>query len=235
MTVAPTRLHILILLAALPALPARAASFDCKAKLTAMEQFICDDAELSAADEKLAAAYAAALTAADAKHWEALRKDQRKWVVQRNGACTLGDYENVSNQLAGKRCLMAYMGPRTEMLEKLARGEPLPGTPTEKVPPGDVYRGRGNDRMVISPKSGGAASVSILTGNARGVCDLDLVGKLVAPGKYAFHDDDTNCTVNVEIKGNKADVASAGHCREFCGEHAGFEGTYVRAAPAKSD
>jgi uncharacterized protein len=76
------KLVILILLAV--ALPARAASFDCKAKLSAMEQFICDDAELSAADEKLASAYAAALEAADVKHWEALRKDQRKWVAQRN-------------------------------------------------------------------------------------------------------------------------------------------------------
>jgi uncharacterized protein YecT (DUF1311 family) len=220
------KLVILILLAV--ALPARAASFDCKAKLSAMEQFICDDAELSAADEKLASAYAAALEAADVKHWEALRKDQRKWVAQRNGACTLGDYDNVSNQLAGKRCLMAYMGPRTEMLEKMARGEPLPGTPTEKLPPSDVYRRHGNDRMVISPQPGGAASASILTGNARGVCDLDLAGKLLAPGKYAFHDDDTNCTVSVDIKGSKAEVISAGHCSEFCGEHAGFEGTYVR-------
>jgi uncharacterized protein YecT (DUF1311 family) len=230
MTMARTRLLVLILLAALPVLPVRAASFDCKGKLTAMEQFICDDAELSAADEKLTAAYAAALTAADAKHWEALRKDQRKWVVQRNGACTLGDYDNVSNQLAGKRCLMAYMGPRTDMLEKLARGEPLPGTPAEKLPPGDVYRRRGDDRMVISPQPGGAVNVSILTGNARGVCDLDLAGKLLAPGKYAFRDDEVNCTVNVDIKGNKAEVMSGGHCSEFCGVHAGFEGTYTRAA-----
>lgn len=227
------RLFILLLLAASPVLSAHAASFDCKAKLSTMEQFICDDAELSAADEKLATAYAAALEAADVKHWEALRKDQRKWVAQRNGACTLGDYDNVSNQLAGKRCLIAYMGPRTEMLEKMARGEPLPGTPTEKLPPGDLYRRRGEDRMVISPQPGSAANVSILTGNARGVCALDLAGKLLAPGKYAFHDDETNCTVDVDIRGNKAEVMSAGHCREFCGEHADFQGTYVRTVPEK--
>jgi len=229
------RILVLLLVAALPLSAARAASFDCKGKLSAMEQFICDDAELSAADEKLAAAYSAALKAADAQRRDALRKDQRKWVVQRNGACTLGDYDNVSNQLAGKRCLMAYMGPRIDMLEKVARGDPLPGTRTEKLPPGDVYRRRGEDRMVISPHAGGSANVSILTGNARGVCDLDLAGMLVGPGKYAFHDDDTNCTVNVVITGKQADVTSAGHCSEFCGVHADFEGKYLREAPTKRD
>jgi uncharacterized protein YecT (DUF1311 family) len=232
---APTRLLALLLLAALALPAALAASFDCKGKLTALEQFVCDDAELSAADEKLAAAYFAAMHAVDAQRRDALRKDQRKWVAQRNGACTLGDYDNASNQLAGKRCLLAYLNPRIELLEKVARGEPLPATPTEKLPPGDVYRRRGDDRMVISPQTGGGAAVSILTGNARGVCDLDLPGKLLAPGKYAFRDYDTNCTVSVTIKGNQADVTSAGHCSEFCGVHADFEGKYLRQAPQPSN
>jgi len=67
--------------------------------------------------------------------------------------------------------------------------------------------------MVISPHPGGAANVSILTGNARGVCDLDLAGKILASGKYAFRDDETDCTVNVEINALGLDYEKAASVR----------------------
>jgi uncharacterized protein len=92
-----------VLLLALMPLPALAASFDCDIAATKMEQMICSDAELSRADEELAAAYARALkTASDP---EAVKKQQREW---------LDDTENHCDSVA---CLKSAYSRRVKELD----------------------------------------------------------------------------------------------------------------------
>src|SRR6185436_6166013 len=82
-----------------------AAGFDCSGKLNLVEGLICDDAELSKADGAMAEAYSAAARKLDTRQRARLRQEQREWVVRRNEACKLSDFENESNRIAGKRCI----------------------------------------------------------------------------------------------------------------------------------
>src|SRR5215467_3600209 len=66
-------------------LSALATSFDCSQLLTAVEQMICSDAELSQLDDKLANAYKA--TKSRAPTSTRLASDQRQWLAGRD-ACT---------------------------------------------------------------------------------------------------------------------------------------------------
>ncbi|CAJ0800210.1 lysozyme inhibitor LprI family protein [Ralstonia holmesii] len=61
---------------------AHAASFDCAAARSPMEQAICNDAQLSALDSQLADAYRAALNKRGADT-DALKAEQREWLKQR--------------------------------------------------------------------------------------------------------------------------------------------------------
>ena len=73
--------------AALPTLAA-AASFDCAAARTPIEHAICDDAQLSALDSELAAAYQSAMKGqGDAA--EQLRAQQRAWLRSRSPSGTV--------------------------------------------------------------------------------------------------------------------------------------------------
>ncbi|MGN6085867.1 lysozyme inhibitor LprI family protein [Trinickia sp.] len=73
--------------AALPTL-ASAASFDCAAARTPIEHAICDDAQLSALDSELAAAYQSAMKGqGDAA--EQLRAQQRAWLRSRSPSGTV--------------------------------------------------------------------------------------------------------------------------------------------------
>jgi uncharacterized protein YecT (DUF1311 family) len=69
------------MMALIVSISSHAASFDCGKARKLVEVAICADAQLSDADEKLAAAYRAAL-AANQNEWKAeIVKDQRRWLV----------------------------------------------------------------------------------------------------------------------------------------------------------
>jgi uncharacterized protein len=59
---------------------AQAASFDCKVAKTDIERAICSDKDLSAADDRMAAAYKATMAMAPAEVQTEIREDQRTWV-----------------------------------------------------------------------------------------------------------------------------------------------------------
>lgn len=69
------------MMALIVSISSHAASFDCGKARKLVEVAICADAQLSDADEKLAAAYRAAL-AANQNEWKAdIVKNQRRWLV----------------------------------------------------------------------------------------------------------------------------------------------------------
>ncbi len=65
---------------------AAAASFDCSKASSATETMICEDNELSAADEQLAKAYALALKTAPSP--DAVKAEQRAWVKNERSKCS---------------------------------------------------------------------------------------------------------------------------------------------------
>lgn len=74
------------------ALPAQAASFDCKnAHLTDIEIQICADENVSAQDEKLASLYRKLQAGATASQREALKADQQQWLHDVRNACSYRD------------------------------------------------------------------------------------------------------------------------------------------------
>jgi len=105
---------VVVILLGLTAGMAHAASFDCAKATKAQEKAICASPVLSAADDKMAAAYQDMLRAAtfEMKPW--VLDEQREWVRGMEGACKAGD--------AGKSldaCLLVYEEKRTKALRHM--------------------------------------------------------------------------------------------------------------------
>lgn len=99
--------------------PAMAASFDCGAASTPFEHAICDNPELSSADETLAKAFATASGGLTKSAANALRLDQRDWLDFAQAACTddaqpltRGTYDE-----DGASCLVGLFNDRIGVLE----------------------------------------------------------------------------------------------------------------------
>ena len=80
------------------AMPASAQSFDCAKAGTAIERAICANPALIAQDNALAGLYARLQFALrdDAPQLDALRQGQRRWIAERNKACTDSDAAKLS-------------------------------------------------------------------------------------------------------------------------------------------
>jgi uncharacterized protein YecT (DUF1311 family) len=92
---------------------AHAASFDCAKAKTAQEKAICGSPELSAADDRMAAAYHDVLTAATAEIATELRDEQRAWIRGMGVKCV----PQSSTDLV--KCLMDYESARTKELQQM--------------------------------------------------------------------------------------------------------------------
>ncbi len=73
---------------------AHAASFDCTKAKTAQEKAICGTPALSAADDQMATAYRAWLTAAPPTSATGIRENQIVWLRTRDANCPAGDASN---------------------------------------------------------------------------------------------------------------------------------------------
>lgn len=107
------------LLLAGASLPAAAASFDCSKASTPFEHAICDDPDLSAADERLAKSFATAIGGLSDTALAAVRTDQRAWLDFAQNACspdakalTRGRYDE-----DGMSCLGNLFRSRSSILE----------------------------------------------------------------------------------------------------------------------
>ncbi|MDB5807160.1 MAG: hypothetical protein JWN73_4482 [Betaproteobacteria bacterium] len=206
---------------------AHAASFDCAKKSSQVETVICADAKLSKQDEALAATYGAALKQREGAQRDSLRREERQWLAHRNAACALPDVDNEANRIAAARCVGSETARRIEALKTGAGSTPAPAPPQKKA--ADQYRRGAGDTLDLSAQPDGSASLAIMAGNVRGVCDVELDGKRASAGHFFFKDPDSDCAVSVEVKGKKASVDSSGSCNSFCGAHApDFTGDYLR-------
>ena len=113
------RVFAALIALALLVVPAAAASFDCSKASTAFEHAICDDPELSKADDILAKSFATAIGGLTAPAAAALRSDQRGWLDFAQRACTdnaqplrSGRYDE-----EGTACLRTLVEERGKVLE----------------------------------------------------------------------------------------------------------------------
>jgi uncharacterized protein len=99
-----------------------AASFDCDKKLSAIEESICEDQELSELDEILMRTYKLVLPISPNK--DALRKGQRQWLTTVRNRCTSSD------------CLLKVYSARVQALEAIWEKTALQarGAPSEEKP-----------------------------------------------------------------------------------------------------
>ena len=106
---------LLLSLAAGSALAQTAPKADCAKATTAIERTICGSAELSAAERKMAAAYAALSSKLLPAAKDHLLADQLRWLANRGVAC-------VGEQAEIEDCLEVRFRDRTARLEWLADG-----------------------------------------------------------------------------------------------------------------
>lgn len=99
--------------------PAQAASFDCTKASTPYEQAICERADLSAADERLAKAFSTAIGGLTTSASETMRSEQRAWLSYAQRVCTddakpltTGKYDD-----DGAFCLLQKLNTRVAVLE----------------------------------------------------------------------------------------------------------------------
>src|SRR5215510_10596705 len=85
-------------------LAAHGASFDCSRATSSVEKLVCNDAELSQLDDKLALRYKEA-SADSSKNQSELRADQKRWLAHRNScgdrACAKTAYVTRLSELQG--------------------------------------------------------------------------------------------------------------------------------------
>jgi uncharacterized protein YecT (DUF1311 family) len=105
---------VLLILLGLTASVGHAASFDCTKSTTAQEKAICASPALSAADDRMAAAYKDVLLAATAEMRPWVLDGQREWIHAMEGACVPGDpAKNLET------CLQNHEDERTQALRHM--------------------------------------------------------------------------------------------------------------------
>lgn len=103
----------------LPAPAILAASFDCAGASTPFERAICDNPELSAADERLDRSWATAIGGLSKQALKELQAGQRQWLDYARRACTrtAEPLEEGAYDERGVSCLVELFDSRSGMLE----------------------------------------------------------------------------------------------------------------------
>lgn len=109
--------NFIFLLSLLISDAALAASFNCTKAKSPQEKAICASPELSAADEKLAEAYKAALITAATEKKKAVRDGQRAWLRAVKESCLIPELEP---SVALPECLLGYYQTRIQELNVLS-------------------------------------------------------------------------------------------------------------------
>jgi uncharacterized protein YecT (DUF1311 family) len=95
---------------------AHAASFDCSKAKTAQEKAICGSPELSAVDDRMAAAYHDVMAAATPEIQAELRDGQRAWIRGMGVKCPGGASQSLTDL---QKCLLDYESARMKDLQKM--------------------------------------------------------------------------------------------------------------------
>jgi uncharacterized protein YecT (DUF1311 family) len=122
-----------------------ASAINCNAASTRQEKAICADPAAKAADEQMAAAFAALRSSIPDADRDALVTDQRQWIRGRDDNCTYAD--SSGRQLAGP-ALSACLRKQTDRRRLFLSGTPAegPGLPNPVRP----FFVKGKDGRVIS-------------------------------------------------------------------------------------
>ena len=211
-----------------------AASFDCGKARTRTEKFICSDAALSTADERMASAYTKAVRLASSINLEEakeLKRDQRVWLRGVQGC------ENVG-------CLSIEYADRTTFLNYYnthADGHPATVTGSYRMRRVDSCVGcfTGKDvtpiiqsgNLEISKLPNGSVRFSLNVVNESNFHTGEIEGEVhLKNGVAVFRQTDPqywmNCTLTITFKSTKAAVSQDGACGFGTGVVA--DGTYMK-------
>lgn len=200
-----------------------AASFDCGQAKSAVDQAICQHADLSDLDEQLAEAYKNALVrSSDANQ---LKNQQRDWIKQRNACkntnCLKQAYEFRLNFLRNG------VGKNTNTTRTTFPHAKWVGQYVRKVKghPAVLEIIRKGEGLYFNLSS--VYEVNLAIGNVR---TGEIEGKLDPIDDYAIFalpEKDSQCKLYFDLKGNKINIKES-QCQEQGGTGVYFSGTFNR-------
>lgn len=214
----------LLLLLAVLACAAHAASFDCARAGTRIEKTICSDPALSALDEKLAAAYRARLKSWQGKIEPYVRADQRRWLqVVRAAEKPEGEIEPECRPKEPLgQCLNRLYAERVAILEG------------QTYALGGVYRREKSAKLLLWPRAGANYSVYVIVRDGAfrrtaegkpGMARLqasDLLSTTLGDANGNLDPRDP-CELGLQFSGAAVTVKQSGKC-----SGASYAGTYQR-------
>lgn len=203
-------------------LQASAASFDCALAKTKVEKAICADKELSALDERMAAAYKNQLKAWQGKIETYVKADQRQWLsTVRTADAPQGEIEALcpAAELAG--CLKSLHNARVNVLE------------SKNYLYGGVYKRGTTAKLLLWPSTGSEfnAGAIVRDGAFRrtitGIAHARVVGPNVLETELGdgsgLEDIADTCKLTLTFSDLAVQVRQTGPCSK-----ADYAGTYVR-------
>lgn len=183
-------MRLALSLLAVLALPvtAGAAGFDCRKASTSIEKMICGDPKLSELDDRLMAAYKAALGTGSA---DTIKADQRTWLT------------TVRNKCTDARCLEQAYATR---LQALSSG-PVQASQGSQT---GTYKCEGGELLVENRPDGSirfevSASNGMNVGGASGRA-------MLKDGVAIYSNRDDDCTLVIRFAKNEAKIAQDGSC-----------------------
>ncbi|MFV0625426.1 lysozyme inhibitor LprI family protein [Sphingomonas sp. ac-8] len=217
-------LSAFVLAAQAATLPHTGPSFDCTAAMTAVEQAVCDDPELSRLDDAMAAEYARALRKLSRPARAALIKDQRWFLVsQREWYANRERWKDFPD-------LASRFRSRTKFLASLQAG-------------GKGWTGRwGNLAGVVTIRQSddGTLSIQFSTAqpaNARWLCDVDVRGRLERGRLTISSPHEIAGRLHITLEDGRLIVRDTSPVQDFysCGMNGSVTGDYFAiGGPARS-
>ncbi len=206
-----------------PATPASAQGADCRRASGLVETAICSTPALTALDAKIAERYGTAIRSYDAAGAEALRRDQRAFVVARNatGARLAGAdlIEELTDQLTRRESFLTDLG-----------NDPLVSV---------VGRWRNlNGEIVVNQWATGVLTFTATAADPRGdgwSCEADGGGDWIDEDEARFDDISGAAAWSLNVKAQgatlvvKETIENGADAVPYCGSGGTLSGTYFQA------
>lgn len=209
---------------------ALAASFDCTKAATKVEKMICADAELSKLDDTLAASYKSALQSS--ANPALVKSEQVQWMKQNRNSCINSD------------CLRVTYQQRISELKRSSSAGGNPSlSPSSLNPPATIT---GSYEMSFQNSHGELELFDLGNGRVKFALLADLVidvkmgnvrtgltcGEIsFTQNKAQYQNNDENCTLDFDLRGNILELTQKGSCGYGMGVTA--EGQYKKSSSKK--
>jgi uncharacterized protein YecT (DUF1311 family) len=161
------RLLALVALAAMTALPVRAAdgpSFECRAAAAPIEHLICNDHELARLDRRLAEVFADRRGRLDPAARKALLQEQRDWLAGRLSRCGIPAKGGAPEPPQAWRWAPCLADLSRARLRDLGAAEPAPVTPIEAdfIHPLCLYQAKDGVKLDVTACNAGHRHVPVV-------------------------------------------------------------------------